>query len=173
MLHLRQKICKCGKKALPNRRVCWTCELANRRLKREASITRCKARRAKQKEKTTLSTKSLDSLWGSVTKAFYGNRCEHCGSPNNLNSHHVYRRTLRALRWDYRNCVVLCANCHMCSNQFSAHGTPLLFAKWFLDLRGVEWVALLKEKALKEPEKPEHFLIELHALQNTLDGVKI
>ena len=147
----RRKCRLCDKMALQNRTICWTCDLAIKRTNREASNARCKARKeaakATKQGRSAISTKNLDNLWSRVTKAYYGHSCEFCGSKENLNSHHVFRRTIYSLRWDYRNCVVLCARHHMFDNGFSAHATPILFYSWIMAKRGREWNDELVKKA--------------------------
>ena len=164
MLILKQKTCKCGKKALPNRRICWNCELAAKRQKREVAMARKQARKATKQAMGALETKKLDKLWSEATKAFYGRKCEVCGSTNNLNSHHVFRRTVRILRWDYRNAIVLCANHHMFDNKFSAHATPTLFTDWIIFKRGKEWHRDLVEKSRKTNTDRKFFKEEMETI---------
>ena len=51
MLKLKQKICKCGKKALPNRRICYSCHLAVQRIKRDGAKATRMLRKAVKTEK--------------------------------------------------------------------------------------------------------------------------
>jgi len=51
MLILKQKTCKCGKKALPNRRICWTCHLEANRKKREDKLAKQSVSKQKKKDR--------------------------------------------------------------------------------------------------------------------------
>jgi len=168
MLKLKRKICKCGKPALPNRRVCYSCEMAKIRERRLASLAKKKERKEKQKMvrngKRELTTKYLDALWSKETKKYYGNRCEHCGSLENLNSHHIIGRTNRAVRWDYRNCCVLCCICHRFNRHWSAHETPTIFTEWIIGKRGENWHKDLVVEARNLNVDRKRFLDELRTL---------
>lgn len=58
----------------------------------------------------------LDSLYGKVIKLLVGGKCELCGvKPTNSKSYHIHHyitRTVRRLRWDPRNTICVCAQCH-------------------------------------------------------------
>ena len=169
MLKLKRRNCKiCGKPALQNRTICWKHHLEAQRASREASQARQKARKqaakATKQARSALSKKNLDILWSKATKAHYGQVCEVCGSPNNLNSHHIFRRTIFAVRWDYRNCSVLCANCHMFNNDFSAHATPTAFSDWIKQKRGKDWYSDLLFRSRSSSLDRKYFLEELKTL---------
>jgi hypothetical protein len=92
----------------------------------------------KTKKKSITNTK-LDKLWAVATKKRAGGRCEKCGSVTTLNSHHIFGRVCKSVRWNMSNCCVLCSKCHYFSTEFSAHQTPLLFSDWIRAKRGEEW----------------------------------
>lgn len=55
----------------------------------------------------------LDSLWSKAVKANWNNCCALCFKPDGLDAHHVIpRRASWALRWDIKNGVALCRECH-------------------------------------------------------------
>ena len=56
----------------------------------------------------------LMTLWRSAVLAHNNHRCLFCGmtGDSNLECHHVVRRRRKLLRYDYRNGVPLCSNCH-------------------------------------------------------------
>lgn len=95
----------------------------------------------KKKTKKTLENK-LDKLWSDAVKMRAKYQCEYSLNkwipvdPNKmLNSHHVFGRDNKRLRWDLRNWVCLMVYYHTFSKEFSAHKTPLAFLKWFQEYR--------------------------------------
>ena len=58
----------------------------------------------------------LDALYGKVMKLLAGGACELCGvkpaNPKKYHIHHYITRTVRRLRWDTRNTICVCAECH-------------------------------------------------------------
>jgi hypothetical protein len=81
----------------------------------------------------------LDKNWSLIVKQRAGMKCEYCGKTAYLNSHHIFGRRNRSVRWEITNGICLCVGCHKFSSVFSAHETPLLFSRWVTDLRGEEW----------------------------------
>lgn len=76
--------------------------------------------------------------------------CERCGRDGRavqLQTHHVYGRANRRLRWDRRNLVCICAADH-----FWAETHPLDFADWFRSVRPEDAEYLQIENA-KGPKK--------------------
>ena len=55
--------------------------------------------------------KRLDDLWSKAVKARDGHKCVYCHGPG-TESHHLIRRSHKALRWDIRNGVTLCTVHH-------------------------------------------------------------
>lgn len=53
--------------------------------------------------------------------------CQRCGSTTAPNCAHFYSRSIKVLRWDYRNSCVLCAGCHI----HFAHEQPAEFSEWY------------------------------------------
>lgn len=134
---------KCSKPRLRSGTLCYQHYLEHKRELKQASVLRSKARKMASKDKkavkSSLSTKNLDSLWSKAIKELAGHKCEVCGTDRHLNSHHIVRRTIHNVRWYYPNGICLCANCHMFSNHFAAHSTPLEFADWIRKKRGEAW----------------------------------
>ena len=56
----------------------------------------------------------LMMLWRHAVLAEHDCRCFVCGHPyiDQLECHHIVRRSHRVLRWDWRNGVPLCKDCH-------------------------------------------------------------
>lgn len=92
------------------------------------------------KTKKSLTAK-LDKLCSQLTRAF--GRCEKCGRTENLQTHHVYGRANRRLRWEPRNLVCLCPACHL---QW-AEANPLDFVDWFDNYRITDGEWLREENA--------------------------
>ena len=106
----------------------------------------------------------LDDAWSLLVKLEAGFKCEYCGTDKNLNSHHIYSRSNRSVRWDESNGVCLCVAHHTFSSGFSAHKTPLEFVYWLEEEYGKiymdelrlkanstkKWMKFEKEELLKE-----------------------
>jgi len=115
--------------------------------------------------------KKLDILWSSIVKQRAGNKCEHCGKTRNLNSHHVFGRRNRSVRWEISNGCCLCPACHTFSSVFSAHQTPTAFTKWIIAQRGEEWheeLMLMANTPRKWLKKGKEAL--LNDLKDCLEG---
>lgn len=76
----------------------------------------------------------LDDLWSSAVKEIAGRKCEMCGSPNHLQSHHVIGRRYMSVRFYLPNGVSLCAKHHLFAEQ-----NEVAFSIWILKYRGQEW----------------------------------
>jgi hypothetical protein len=113
--------------------------------------------------------KKLDDLWSRLVKLSANNKCEYCGKTNNLNSHHVYSRSNRTMRWLVDNGICLCVAHHTLSN-FSAHKSPIDFIEYMKTLRGETWYNELKVKAKGQVIKQQFSEIEsyLKNLEETL-----
>jgi len=99
-----------------------------------------------QKERKKL-VKKLDIMWSELVKKRAGNKCEYCGKSEYINSHHIFSRSSRSVRWDVDNGVCLCAGHHVFSSTFSAHKTGMEFAAWIIERRGDGWYNKLRLKA--------------------------
>jgi len=89
----------------------------------------------------------LDDAWSLLVKLEAGFKCEYCGTDKNLNSHHIYSRSNRSVRWDESNGVCLCVGHHTFSSGFSAHKTPLEFVYWLEEEYGKVYMDELRLKA--------------------------
>ena len=58
--------------------------------------------------------------------------CQKCGTTSHLQTAHIVSRRNHALRWDFRNVVVLCYKCHL----HWAHVQPLEFAEFIKAKKG-------------------------------------
>lgn len=88
----------------------------------------------------------LDDAWSKLVKLRANNKCEKCGKETTLNSHHVYSRSNRSVRWCLKNGYCLCVAHHTFGN-WSAHKSPLEFIEFAKEQRGEEWYNELRLKA--------------------------
>ena len=107
-----------------------------------------------------------DNLWSAKVKELAGNKCEVCGAEGRLNSHHVYGRRMRVLRWDVRNGVCLCVAHH-----YEAHHKPLKFDMFIVKKRGEEWAEYLADREKLQYKDPQFQLEELPKLLEEIRGV--
>lgn len=91
----------------------------------------------------------LDDAWSLLVKLKAGMKCEikGCARIKQLNSHHIFTRKNRSVRWSTMNGVCLCPSHHTLDSKFSAHGTPILFTNWLIKERGQNYVDILTLKA--------------------------
>jgi hypothetical protein len=79
-----------------------------------------------------------DDAWSCVVKASAGWHCEYCGKTTSLQSHHIFSRSDRSVRWNIDNGVCLCASHHTLGNK-SFHKAPADMIEWIKEKRGAEW----------------------------------
>ena len=97
--------------------------------------------------------KKADDLWSLLVKVKANNRCEYCGKTSSLNSHHIFSRSNKSVRWDEDNGVCLCVSHHVFGN-FSAHKAPADFIEWIKGVRGEDWYKRLRKSA-NTPHMPD------------------
>ena len=102
----------------------------------------------------------LDTAWSLLVKLRAGNKCEVCRKTQPLNSHHIFSRSNRSVRWDVLNGVCLCVGCHTFSSKFSAHKTPTEFTYWLIEQKGEDFLDRLRIKA--------HSISKLHSFEKEL-----
>lgn len=90
--------------------------------------------------------KNLDTAWSLLVKLKAGNRCEYCGKSSPLNSHHIFSRSKKSVRWDVNNGVCLCVGHHI-GNDFSAHKSPVTFTQWLIKKKGQDFIDRLTYKS--------------------------
>jgi hypothetical protein len=89
--------------------------------------------------------KRLDAAWSELVKLRANYQCEVCGKTKNLNSHHIWSRIRKSVRWDVQNGVCLCVGCHV--GPKSAHKDPMWFADWIRRKRGEDWYNMMTLRA--------------------------
>lgn len=103
------------------------------------------------------------TLWSKVIKMYDDNKCAYCGKTTYLNSHHIFSRSNRSLRYDLNNGITLCSGCHVLSSVFSAHKTPVEFVEWIKEKRGEEWYMNLRKIAKTEiVKRTKDELLHIH-----------
>jgi 5-methylcytosine-specific restriction endonuclease McrA len=114
------------------------------------------------KSKTGLMRKA-DRLFSEHWRKKIG-KCEHCARRNiKLDLAHIITRDCRKLRYERKNCVVLCSGCH-----FYFHKHPLNFAEWVKKHKGPEaYKFLLRESNKLQPLGRDFYEAVIHSL--TLD----
>ena len=94
-----------------------------------------------------IKTRTLDTLWSKAVKAVRGDACEYCGATSEvtqIDSHHIYGRKNYGLRFLVDNGCRLCVLHHKFSTLFSAHETPLKFAKFIQTKRSKKLLDFLR-----------------------------
>lgn len=89
----------------------------------------------------------LDDAWSKLVKLRAGEKCEYCSKTSPLNSHHIFSRSKKSVRWDAMNGVCLCVGHHTFSSTFSAHKTPTEFTYWLEKTKGKAFMEMLTIKA--------------------------
>ena len=97
--------------------------------------------------------KLCDELWAEKVKKRANGCCEKCFSTNHLSAHHIYPRTIYALRYDLQNGVALCKRCHL----YWAHKNALEFVDWIKTIRNIEYL----ESRRHSQSKNDYKLIEI------------
>ena len=91
-------------------------------------------------------TPKLDVLWSEVVKIRAGYKCEYCGETKSLNSHHIFSKSNRSVRWSLDNGICLCVLHHSLGN-FSAHKAGMEFSDWVRGYRGEKWYTELRDRS--------------------------
>jgi len=107
----------------------------------------------------------LDDAWSKLVKLEANNKCEVCGKTTTLNSHHIFSRSNRSVRWDETNGVCLCVAHHTFGN-WSAHKSPVEFIYWLEEEYGKEYLEDLRFRANQTKKwskaEKEELLIKLN-----------
>ncbi len=101
----------------------------------------------------------LDNEWSIAVKILNNYECAVCRIKHSLNSHHIYSRSNKSIRWDTDNGICLCVNHHI-GTKFSAHKTPVDFTGWLIKNKGDKFMDSLYLKS-KITCKRDYFEKEL------------
>jgi len=85
--------------------------------------------------------KKLDKLFSEYTRLV--ERCDKCGSKENLQCAHVISRRHYHTRWEPENGLCLCLKCHF----YWVHKEPHEFVRWFDSKFGSDLYDRLKKKS--------------------------
>jgi len=141
---LKLKTCKvCKREFTPNNTIQKYCRGCSYKVNLEQSKKSFK-KKTKERKKSDR-TQLLE--WALKAKEKAHHICEYCGGRNGLNTHHIYSRSKKSVRYDLDNSCVLCVAHHIFSSKFSAHKTPEEFHYFLVEKRGQEFMDKLREKA--------------------------
>jgi len=140
---------------------CWKCESKKRKAKnmellKQSTFNNKSGNFKSKSSKSTIKTEKgvktapharkkanidnrLDTAWSKLVKLKAGMKCEVCGKIKPLNSHHIFSRAKKSVRWKTMNGICLCVGCHI-GSRFSAHKTPLTFATWITKYKGEKFI---------------------------------
>jgi hypothetical protein len=126
---------------------CPTCQISNNRVKaRQCNTKGEKVSKIALKGQKGNIDKRLDEAWSLLVKLKAGMKCEYCGKRYSLNSHHIYSRGKKSVRWDTLDGICLCVGHHIGMN-FSAHKTPAPFIMWLIKYKGEKFMEDLQWKS--------------------------
>jgi len=94
------------------------------------------------------------ALWAKIVKLRDGGKCLHCGSIKFLNSHHLVAKENYRTRYELDNGVTLCVKCHKYDRRKSAHGNPVWFAFWAIEVVGEDRLKRVNKIAQRKPKSP-------------------
>ena len=134
--------CSCKKSARSKKRIEKSKALLAQSYTNEKKTTK-KGLKSKNSKKID---NQLDAAWSKLVKLIAGSKCEHCRSAKALNSHHIYSRSKKSVRWKTINGICLCVGCHI-GVGFSAHKTPIEFIDWLNSYKGHEYMSELRMAA--------------------------
>jgi len=109
--------------------------MKNRKQKIPKKITKAGVK----KNVAKLRRKAL-KLWTDIVQILGGHQCAICGTKHGtlnkngrplwINAHHIEDKCNYSTRWDPKNGICLCPNCHKFCNPDSAHRSPVWFLNW-------------------------------------------
>ncbi|MFW6120728.1 MAG: HNH endonuclease [Petrotogales bacterium] len=64
-------------------------------------------------KKKSVSDSYLEMWWRKTVRVVWNNKCAFCGKvSDDLQCHHIIKRRKRLTRYDWRNGILLCSECH-------------------------------------------------------------
>lgn len=110
----------------------------------------------------------LDRMAAQKCKEHAGYRCVWCGvhqPEHGLHWAHIVTRAFKSLRWNLKNCLCMCSECHRW-----AHERPLDFHDRLIQLFGYDWWQEIRQTP---PEKPDYDEIVKYLYESTPDDCLI
>jgi len=111
------------------------------------------------------SKSTMDTWWRRAVLAQWGGACAICGSRGTLECHHIVRRHKLATRWDWRNGLPMCVNCHRSTHDVGDMAWRTIDADLAISLRARGSVTIKEYLSVKAMTRAEW----MHA---TLDELK-
>ena len=98
-----------------------------------------------QKKEIIKLKRKLLKLWSEACREKSNYTCIYCGAkrgepskanPNSIikiDAHHLLQKEIKdtPLKYEIKNCAVLCSSCHKYNGEHSAHKSPIVFYDWF------------------------------------------
>ena len=100
----------------------------------------------KRSEKDRLK-KEADDLMSKLVRLKRG-RCEWCGSPNDLQHHHIIGRSCYFLRYLLKNALCLCYKCHI----YRIPAEAIEFTEWLKQNIGIKLYEWLQAQKHRQPK---------------------
>ena len=130
---------------------------------------RSKAKLVRTAVKTTgkITSKDCDALWTQVILARANHKCEiyGCNKTKSIQAHHIFPRTMWALRYEIINGIALCIGHHFLFPT-SAHKDAIGFSAWVKTVRDIPYLESKKHNRSKH----DYQAIYLH-LKNELNKI--
>ena len=121
-------------------------------------------KKIKIKKEKKLKEKDVDALWSLKVKQRDKYKCVYCSKTSYLNSHHIFSRSNRSVRFYLPNGITLCSGHHTLNSAFSAHKAPADFIEWLKVYLGEEKYNDLRRRAHEvEKRSLEELFSELSA----------
>lgn len=89
--------------------------------------------------------RDLLKQWSNDIKERAGWKCEYCGNSSGLNSHHIFSRRFKNIRYNLDAGICLCAKHHLFDSRMSAHKAPRAFFRWLEEYKGKDFVDVLEK----------------------------
>lgn len=105
-------------------------------------MKKSKLQKRKDNDNSSYWLSIADRLWGEYIHRQYDNKCALCNRTartDKMEAHHLVTRSVRSLRHDPFNGIILCTLHHKYSTAFSPHMAPLGFAMKLEELYPEKW----------------------------------
>jgi hypothetical protein len=147
----KRKICKCGKKAVQNRRKCYQCILADKRKKAEAKLLSKQKKKARHEQSESYRKTLFKKAWGIMSKHIrlkYADdngmvACYTCGNIHHYKEMHCGHFWHDRLDFCEDNLRPQCNSC----NTYKADKSMAVYAAKLLDELGLEKFKALRLQA--------------------------
>ena len=114
-----------------------------------------------------------DELWSLLVKIRDGKVCCICKATEYNQSHHLLSRRILSTRWDVKNGITVCPNCHEYSLTLSFHTSPWATETWVKENRPeqyAEWVKNRENFTVGDEVDYEQKYLELEEQHKQMTG---